>query len=76
MRVREGDRTVLVTALIATAVNADGKGEILGLDVTSSEDGAGGLAFFRGLVAPTPTSPLLGRIPAGQAHRSNSTHSI
>jgi putative transposase len=32
-------------------VNADGKREILGLDVTSSEDGAGWLTFFRGLVA-------------------------
>jgi putative transposase len=50
VRVREGGRTVLVHALIATGVNADGKREILGLDVTSSEDGAGWLAFFRGLV--------------------------
>jgi putative transposase len=32
-------------------VNADGKREILGFDVTSAEDGAGWLAFFRGLVA-------------------------
>lgn len=37
--------------LIATGVNADGKQEILGFEVTSSEDGAGWLAFFRGLVA-------------------------
>jgi len=51
VRVREGGRTVLVHALIAVGVNADGKREILGLDVTSSEDGAGWLAFFRGLVA-------------------------
>jgi len=51
VRVREGGRTVLVHALIATGVNADGKREILGLEVTSSEDGAGWLAFFRGLVA-------------------------
>jgi transposase-like protein len=40
-----------VHALIATAVNADGKREILGIDVASSEDGAGWLAFLRGLVA-------------------------
>ena len=40
-----------VTALIATGVNADGCREILGVDVTSSEDGAGWLAFLRGLVA-------------------------
>ena len=32
-------------------VNADGCREILGIDVTSSEDGAGWLAFLRGLVA-------------------------
>jgi transposase-like protein len=51
VRVREGGRTVLVHALIATGVNADGKREILGLDVTSAEDGAGWLAFFRGLTA-------------------------
>jgi transposase-like protein len=40
-----------VHALIATGVNADGHREILGLDVTSSEDGAGWLAFLRGLAA-------------------------
>jgi putative transposase len=51
LRVREGGRTVLVHGLIATGVNADGKREILGFEVTSSEDGAGWLAFFRGLVA-------------------------
>jgi putative transposase len=50
-KVREGGRTVNVHALIATGVNADGKREILGLDVASSEDGAGWLAFLRGLVA-------------------------
>jgi transposase-like protein len=42
---------VPVHALLATGVNADGHREILGLDVTTSEDGAGWLAFFRGLVA-------------------------
>jgi transposase-like protein len=38
-------------ALVATGVNADGHREILGLDVASAEDGAGWLAFLRGLVA-------------------------
>jgi transposase-like protein len=51
VRVREGGRTVLVHALVATGVNADGHREILGLDVTTAEDGAGWLAFFRGLAA-------------------------
>ena len=50
-KVREGGRTVNVHALIATGVNSGGKREILGLDVASSEDGAGWLAFLRGLAA-------------------------
>jgi putative transposase len=51
VKVREGGRVVNVHALIATGVNADGHREILGLDVASAEDGAGWLAFLRGLVA-------------------------
>ena len=50
-KVREGGRTVNVHCLIATGVNAEGYREILGIDVTSSEDGAGWLAFLRGLAA-------------------------
>ena len=50
-KVREGGRTVNVHCLIATGVNAAGHREILGIDVTSSEDGAGWLAFLRGLAA-------------------------
>jgi putative transposase len=50
-KVREGGRTVNVHCLVATGVNADGKREILGVEVASSEDGAGWLAFLRGLVA-------------------------
>jgi transposase-like protein len=51
VKVREDGRVVNVHALIATGVNADGHREILGLDVASAEDGAGWLAFWRGLVA-------------------------
>jgi putative transposase len=47
-RPREGD-VVNVHGLIAVGANHDGHREILGLDVTSAEDGAGWLAFFRGL---------------------------
>jgi transposase-like protein len=36
-KVREGGRTVNVHCLVATGVNADGRREILGVDVTSSE---------------------------------------
>jgi Transposase, Mutator family len=55
-KVREGGRTANVHALIATAVNADGKRGILGLDVATAEDGAGWLAFLRGL-AGVPARP-------------------
>jgi putative transposase len=51
MKVRENGRIVNVHALIATGVNNDGHREVLGLDVASQEDGAGWLAFLRGLVA-------------------------
>lgn len=51
MRVREGGRVVKTAVMVATGVNAEGYREILGLQVTTSEDGAGWLAFFRDLVA-------------------------
>ena len=51
MKVREGGRVVLVHALVATGVNRDGHREVLGLNITSAEDGAGWLTFFRDLVA-------------------------
>jgi transposase-like protein len=51
MKVREEGRVINVHCLLAVGVNGDGHREILGLDVVSSEDGAGWLAFFRGLVA-------------------------
>src|ERR1700748_2867803 len=51
LKVREGGRIVNVHALLATGVNADGYREILGLHVTSAEDGAGWLGFFRDLTA-------------------------
>ncbi len=51
LKVREAGRVVGVHTLIATGVNAEGYREILGIQVTSAEDGAGWLAFFRDLVA-------------------------
>lgn len=47
LKVREGGRTVNVHALLAVGVNSDGYRGILGLHVTSAEDGAGWLGFFR-----------------------------
>jgi transposase-like protein len=51
MRVREGGRVIKVAAMVATGINADGYREILGLQLSTSEDGAGWLAFFRDLVS-------------------------
>jgi transposase-like protein len=49
-RCREGGRVVNVVTVSATAVNAHGRREVLGLDVITSEDGAGWQAFLRRLV--------------------------
>ncbi len=51
LKVREGGRTINVHALVAVGVNSEGYREILGLQVSSAEDGAGWLAFFRDLTA-------------------------
>ena len=51
MKVREGGRVVNVAVVAATAVNAQGRREILGLDIGASEDGAFWLSFLRALAA-------------------------
>jgi len=51
IRCREAGRICSVAAVVATAVNRDGRREILGLDIFTTEDGAGGTAFLRNLVA-------------------------
>ena len=50
-RCREGGRVVNVVTVIASGVNTGGHREILGVDVVTSEDGAGWSEFLRGLVA-------------------------
>ena len=50
-KVREEGRIVNVSVVVATAVNTEGKREILGMDVGTSEDGAFWLGFLRSLVA-------------------------
>ena len=50
-KVREEGRIVNVSVAVATAVNAEGKREIVGMDVGASEDGAFWLSFLRSLVA-------------------------
>jgi transposase-like protein len=66
LKVREGGRVVNVHALLATAVNGDGHREILGLHVTSAEDGAGWLSFFRDLTARGLTGV---KLVTSDAHR-------
>jgi putative transposase len=51
MKVREGGRICNTAVLVATACNADGRREILGLDIGAAEDGAVWTGFLRGLVA-------------------------
>ncbi len=48
---REQGRIVNVAVVQAIGVNAEGYREILGVDVITTEDGAGWLAFLRGLVS-------------------------
>ena len=50
-KVREGGRVVNVSAVIATAVNGEGRREIIGFDIVTTEDTAGWTAFLRSLVA-------------------------
>jgi putative transposase len=50
-RVREGGRVVNVSAVIATAANAEGRREIVGFDIVTAEDTASWTEFLRGLVA-------------------------
>jgi putative transposase len=58
-KVREGGRIVNVAVVIAVGVNAEGHREVLGFDVITTEDGAGWLAFLRGLVARGLTGTAL-----------------
>jgi putative transposase len=51
LKVREGSRVVNVALLHAVGVNGDGHREILGLELSTVEDGAGWLSFWRSLVA-------------------------
>lgn len=51
IRVREAGRVVNVTTMTATAVNTEGKREILGVETATEETGAAWTAFLRELVA-------------------------
>ncbi|MGH7693275.1 MAG: IS256 family transposase, partial [Candidatus Dormibacteria bacterium] len=58
-RCREGGRIVNVATVVATAVNRDGRREVLGMDVFTAEDGAAWLGFLRSLVARGLSGVLL-----------------
>ena len=51
MKVREGGRVINAVVLIATGVNPDGRREVLGLRVATSETGTAWNTFFADLVA-------------------------
>jgi putative transposase len=51
MKVREGGRICNTAVLVATACNADGHRELVGLDIGAAEEGAVWTAFLRGLLA-------------------------
>ena len=51
VKVREAGRICSVACVHAVGINADGQRESLGLELITSEDGAGWTAFLRGLLA-------------------------
>ena len=59
-KVREAGRIVNVSVVVATAVNSEGRREIIGMDVGTSEDGAFWLAFLRSLSARGPRRSEVG----------------
>ena len=61
-----------MAVVVATGVNADGHREILGVDLITTEDGAGWTAFLRGLVARGLSGVAL---VVSDAHRAWSTPS-
>ena len=67
-KVREDGRIVNVSVVVATAVNSEGKREIIGMDVGTSEDGAFWLAFLTLAVRQGPR-----RGGAGGIGRSSGT---
>jgi transposase-like protein len=50
-RVREGGRVVNVSAVVATAVNAEGRREVIGFDIVTTGSTEAWTGFLRGLVA-------------------------
>ena len=72
MKVREGGRVCNTAVLVATACNADGHRELLGLELGSAEDGAVWTGFLPGLVARGLSGVRLVTSDAHQASRRRS----
>jgi hypothetical protein len=69
IRVREHGRTINVHALVAVGVNADGGREVLGVEVTSDEDGAGWLATtIRTIFDQPDTDAVQAHMPGPASH--------
>ena len=64
MKVREGGRIVNIACLLAVGVNGEGHREILGIDVATTEDGAGLARLL-----PLPGRQRSFRDPAGDLRR-------
>ena len=62
LKQREGGRIVSVAAIIAMAVNTDGRREIIGLKVGPSEAETFWSSFLKSLVAPRPEGREAGRL--------------
>lgn len=77
-KIHEGGRVVPVHALIAIGINADACREVVGIQVTSGEDGVGWLAFFHDLVARglsgASTTLELWSFPRPTRHRRRRGH--
>jgi putative transposase len=73
-RCLQGGRIVNVATVVATGVNSDGRHDLLGMDVFTTEDGAPWLAFLRCLVARgLPGVKLVISIRIGGCERPSAT---
>jgi putative transposase len=62
IRVREAGRVSKVTAMVATAVNCEGRREILGVDTSTEETGAAWTSFLRDSGGPRALRCAPGRL--------------
>ena len=73
-RVREGGRVVNISAVIATAVNAEGRREIVGFDIVTTEDTAAWTDFLRSLGGPGAGWCRTGHLRRPRRHQGRHRH--